>query len=206
MKRIYNLDLPVIAITGGIATGKSYVSKTLKDQGEDVLDADALVKEIYSFPETIEWLEKVFPESIQDKKINFKKLRQAFFKKEKLKKKIELFIYPRLESLFLKKVSNEMQYVFYDVPLLYEKRLHTQVDAVILVHCKRSEQIRRLCKRDSIDEELAKVIIENQLDIDWKKKQENYKINNDLTEQNEFKDLDSLIIKTVNQIKKDLKI
>ena len=46
--RLYQTKIPVVGLTGGIATGKSTVSAILRSEGISVIDADLLVKDIYS--------------------------------------------------------------------------------------------------------------------------------------------------------------
>lgn len=86
--RLYHLNIPIIAITGGIATGKSTVSKLISAMGFKVIDADSLVKKIYSDDETISFIKTIAPECIDGEfKIIFPKLREYFFQTQILKLK-----------------------------------------------------------------------------------------------------------------------
>ena len=51
--RLYGLDIPIIGLTGGIATGKSTVSSALQALGAPVIDADILIKFIYNQADTL---------------------------------------------------------------------------------------------------------------------------------------------------------
>ena len=68
-QRLYDLSIPIVGLTGGIATGKSTVSEILKQQGVALIDADALVKDIYALNETKKLVKKLAPEAITDETI-----------------------------------------------------------------------------------------------------------------------------------------
>lgn len=176
--RLYNLDIPIIALTGGIATGKSTVSSMFKDLGICIIDADQLIKTIYKLPETIDFIEETAPKCVHNKKIDFKALRQLFFTDKIIKEKIEAFLYKRLPAAFKNSISKDTKFVIYDVPLLFEKGIESKVDQVLLVYAPKAIQIQRLIKRDNISEELAIKIIQQQLDIESKKARSNFVINN----------------------------
>ena len=172
--RLYNTSLPLIALTGGIATGKSSVTKILRDQGVPVIDADRLIKSIYKNQETTNFINKACPVAIgENDVIDFKILREEFFKTEDLKVKIENFLYERLPLEFekeLKKLDfNEYEFLVYDIPLLFEKKLQSKFDLNILAYCSPEIQIQRLMKRDNIKKVLAQNILSQQIDIETKK-------------------------------------
>lgn len=182
-RRLYKLDTPVIGLTGGIASGKSTVSRMLKEKGFSIVDADQLVKDIYTLPETMEFIENNFPEVIIDGEINFPKLRQKVFSNGPSKEKIENFIYPRLFNAFesaYKKLHNP-QVLIYDVPLLFERNLEIYFDLIVLVYASRKIQTSRLMKRDGQSEEMAKNILNQQMDIEEKKLKSEFIIDNSKT-------------------------
>lgn len=179
--RLYGLELPLIGLTGSIATGKSSVTRYLKNKYQlEIIDADQLVKEIYKLPKTIELISTLAPDSIELGTINFKTLRKFFFKDDKIKTQIENFIYSKMPEFFLEKLANQKQsFVVYDVPLLYEKKLQSKVDVSILVYTSPEIQLNRLKKRDNITEAEIEKILQNQIPIDEKRKLTKFIINND---------------------------
>lgn len=182
--RLHGLSVPVIGLTGGIATGKSTVSKLLQKEGVPVIDADQLVKGIYRQTETKNFIHSKCPEAIRQGEIHFETLREHFFSDKELKAEIEKFIYARLPEAFqdaYKKLGSP-DFVVYDVPLLYEKHLENKVDLVVLVYAPRKIQRARLIVRDGSTEALAEAILMNQLDIEDKKLKANYIIDNSQTE------------------------
>ena len=98
--RLYNIDIPIVGLTGGIATGKSTCSKILQEKGAPVICADTLVKNIYKEEKTIEFIQKEAPDTVKDHQVNFKLLREKFFNNDDLKIKTENFIYSKLQSEF----------------------------------------------------------------------------------------------------------
>lgn len=173
--RLYQLDLPIIGLTGGIATGKSTVAELLKTSGLQVLSADQLVKNIYGTTEAKEFIQTHFPQVIENNFIVFKKLREIVFSDPLAKKEVEDFIYSKLPQTFLNaknelvKNHPQMKCLIYDVPLLFEKGLFLKVDLSICVYLTRNEQKERLMKRDQIGAELAERILNEQWDIEVKK-------------------------------------
>lgn len=186
--RLYGLTLPLIGLTGGIASGKSSVSDILRQLGMGVICADQLIKAIYELPQTHAWLRENVSTTIIEANnlINFKKLRELFFGDMKLQNKLENFLYPQLENVFLHQLemiisdSNvNKNFIFYDVPLLFEKKMEGFFDLNILTYASPSTQIQRLIARDKIDEKLAQEILSKQLPIETKRKSANFIIEND---------------------------
>lgn len=194
-ERLYQLEIPIVGLTGGIATGKSTVSSFFKKEGFNIINADTLVHNIYKKKESIEFIQKGFPNAIKNGAIDFKFLRKIFFEDKKNQELIENFIYKNLENAFLEEAKKINNLIIYDVPLLFEKGLKDKVDLVICVYCPEEIQIRRLMTRDQIDENLAKKIIQSQLNIEKKKELSDFVINNEntqeftLSEFNKIKDI-----------------
>ncbi len=172
--RLHNLEIPIIGLTGGIASGKSTVSQILHKQKYCVINADSLIKRIYQEPATLDFISQLAPHIVSQNKINFKTLREVFFKDQKIQEQIESFLYPQMKTFFIKeldefKKNNRPNFVIYDVPLLFEKKLDALVDLKVLVYCPQRMQIERLISRDKISEEMAKNIIAHQISIEDKK-------------------------------------
>jgi dephospho-CoA kinase len=182
--RLYKLNVPVIGLTGGIASGKSTVTAILKQKGLPVIDADHLVKEIYTLPETLDFIKKNFPDVIKDGGIQFPILRQKVFSNSDVKSKIEGFIYQRLPMVF--KLAFEKLHqpsmVIYDVPLLFEKNLEHLFDLTVLIYAPQSTQRQRLMARDNHTEEIANNILNQQMDMESKRSKAEFIIDNTRTQ------------------------
>lgn len=179
--RLSNLEVPIIGLTGGIATGKSTVSDYLKAKNHPLLCADVLVKKIYQEKETQEFIASHFPQAMIEGKIDFKKLRDLFFHEVSVQKQIEGFLYPRLGQKVREeyKLLESPAYLFYDVPLLFEKDMAPHADVLLVVYAKASIQKERLILRDKISEELAEQILAKQWPIDQKRDLAHFIIKNE---------------------------
>jgi len=179
-QRLYKITCPAIGLTGGIATGKSTVSKLLEEKGFPVICADKLVKEVYKSKKTLLHLSKYYPQVLHNEEVNFKQLRELFFGDKEIQSDVEQLIYSQMPEMFLKFYHrlNDPSVVIYDVPLLFEKGLDGLVDVKVTVYCSKEEQIKRLIKRDNITEELAQNIVSKQMPIDDKKSASDIVIDN----------------------------
>lgn len=183
--RLYKLVTPVIGLTGGIASGKSTVSQALEKMGLPVINADHLVKEIYALPDAFEFISKHFPEAVSNGKIIFPILRQKVFLNTDSKEVVEKFIYQRLPEAFFKAYSRfkDPECIIYDVPLLFEKNLQDLVDVNVLIYAPRKTQLARLIKRDGHIEKMANNILNQQMDIEDKKRKAQFVIDNSQTKE-----------------------
>ena len=89
--RLYGINIPVIGLTGGIATGKSSASRLYKDNAFPLICADELVHNIYKRKESLEFIGNNWPESLKDGDIDFAVLRKIFFNDSETQTKIENF-------------------------------------------------------------------------------------------------------------------
>ena len=196
-QRLYQLDVPVIGLTGGIATGKTTVSQKLQEKGFAVINADHLVKDIYALPETFEFIRNEFPDVIKNEQIQFPLLRQFVFANSENKVKIENFIYARLAQAFNAAFNkfDHPQMIIYDVPLLFEKSLQPLFDMTVLVYAPREIQRTRLMKRDNVLEEMAETMLNSQMDIEEKKAKADFIIDNSKSESELAKEINRLLHK-----------
>lgn len=180
-QRLYNIEKPIIGLTGGIATGKSSVSQYLNQRYQlEIIDADLLVKEIYQTTEAIEFVKDHVSEAIKNNTIDFTLLRKFVFTNNVLKKNIENFIYSKLPIVFKEKLKDiEQDFVIYDVPLLFEKKLNLVTDINILVYASRETQIKRIQQRDGTAKEVIEKILESQLPIEEKRNKAQFIIENE---------------------------
>ncbi len=181
--RLHNLEVPIIGLTGGIATGKSTASTVLSDHQVLVINADHLVKSIYATEEMLNFIKSNFPQVIVDDSIDFKALRQLAFSDVKIRTALEVEIYAKLPQAFMDVYTKagSPNLVVYDVPLLFEKGLDSKVDLKVCVYSGKDIQIERLTKRDNVSKDQAELALKNQMDIDEKKKRSDVIIENNGT-------------------------
>jgi dephospho-CoA kinase len=159
-------------LTGGIATGKSTAKKLIESLGFPVIDADQISHKLSEVGATgYTQIVSQFGHSVlnSDLTINRKKLGQIIFSDTSLKLKLESILHPLIQTEV--KVQREFQRLngaklcFYDVPLLFEKKLWSDFDATVLIWCDPNIQLQRLMTRNSLSEEEARLRLANQLPL-----------------------------------------
>ena len=152
-----------VALTGGIASGKSQVSALLEGHGCFIIDLDVIAREVVE-PGTAGLKELIenFGNSIlsNDGTLNRKYLRDELFKKGRNRALIEQVLHP----IILKKMKAAMDAYTQDiviivVPLLVEKNLWQPFDRAIVVDCEVDNQINRLMTREKINQSKAEVML-----------------------------------------------
>ena len=195
-QRLYNLKQPLVALTGGIASGKSSVAKIFAEHGLKVINADELVKKIYSSTEALDFIKTYSPDVVENEKINFPQLRKKVFNDSNLKESIETFIYARLPAAFTSELAADDHVIIYDVPLLFERKLESLFDQVIVVYTPREIQLKRLIQRDNSSADLADKILNQQIDIELKRTKANFVIDN----QGNHQELRDQTLKLLNEL------
>ena len=152
-----------VALTGGVASGKSQVSALLEGYGCLIIDLDVIAREVVE-PGTkgLNELIENFGNSIlsNDGTLNRKYLRDELFKKGRNRALIEQVLHPKI----LQKMNAAMDactkgIVIVVVPLLVEKNLWHPFDRAIVVDCEVDNQIRRLMNREQIDQSKAEAML-----------------------------------------------
>lgn len=142
-----------IAITGKIATGKTTISNILKDIGYEVFESDKEVS-ILLEKENIKrqifnLFSKKIPDLLDGVKIDKNNLGNYVFSNNLELLKLENIIYPFLNKLkynFIKSNKNK-EFIFFDVPLLFEKKLHQDFDYIIYLYVSDEIQKKRALNR-----------------------------------------------------------
>ncbi len=193
--RMYNLDVPVVGLTGGISTGKSSVAKLLSAKGIAVINADLLVKEIYKREDTKAFIGERYPDCMKNGEIDFAPLRTRFFRDSNTKSMIEKFIYKGLPEAFMKAYEQlgPVDFLVYDIPLLFEKRMESTVDMTIVVYTPPKVQRARLMLRDGHMENMAQSIIDSQIPIDQKRGRADIALDNSGTLEDLAAEVDQLL-------------
>ncbi len=171
-----------VALTGGIATGKSVISEYLKKKGCYVCYSDLLAHELME-PGNFVWKKIVehFGKSIilPDERIDRKKLGDIVFNSEEERKFLNSLIHPLvLEKK--KKIVEELEKLgkvkifVSEAALTIEAGFHVFYHRIIVAHAPLEIRIKRLIKRDGISEELALKKINSQLPNEEKLKYAHY--------------------------------
>lgn len=160
-----------VAITGGIASGKSTVSAYLLTQGYTVYDADKIYADLLDDPVIVEKISKLVgvqsitenDKSMLDKKAISKKV---FNDKPLLKKFNEYthaLVYEKIDDI-IKRSTDEI--LFFEIPLLFESGKEDEFDKVIVIKRDIGDRIDSAKTRDGSSDESVKLKIKNQIDYD----------------------------------------
>ena len=179
----------VIGLTGGIGTGKSTVSRKLREKGYPVIDLDIISREIITYPEVIDELVRNFGSEILEdqnevsgkKNISRNKLRQTVFKDEKKVAVLNSIMHPPIIEEMrrqIKELRQKHKTVFVEVQLLFEAKLEKEFNMTVLVYADRKTQMERVLKRDGRSEGEVQEILNAQMVMDEKRKLSNYIIEN----------------------------
>ena len=152
-----------VALTGGIASGKSLVSDLLEIHGCNVIDLDVISREVV-MPgnDGLQELIDTFGNSIllSDGSLDRKNLRDVLYKKGKNRALIEKILHPKILYRMKAMMDDCHEGVMIVViPLLVEKELWRPFDRAILVDCDSKTQIKRLMERENIDSDKAKTML-----------------------------------------------
>lgn len=156
----------VIAITGGIGAGKTYVSSIFnKHSGIPCFNSDLEAKKIMNNSSFIKKkiISIIGPDSYIDNKLNTKFLRYQIFSSKKKLKKINELIHNEVNVSFKNWLINQTsRYVLMETAILFEHKLQNKVDLSILVTAPMKLRLERIYKRDNISKKIIDKIIENQ--------------------------------------------
>ncbi len=159
-----------IALTGGIACGKSEVSHTLKALGAKVIDLDEIAREIVRpNSEGLAALVAHFSNSILNENgtLNRTLLKKILFTNLAHKHAIENILHPKIIRIMQQKITQIakiQKIVIVVVPLLIEANITHLFDQAIIIICTPEEQKKRMLARDNIDDMLADKILSHQMD------------------------------------------
>jgi dephospho-CoA kinase len=171
----------VIGLTGGIASGKSEVSRILRERGLPVIDVDGVAHEILATDEGIKrQVAAAFgPEVLTvDGAIDRTRLGTLIFRDAERRRDLERILHPMIGTVLRQRTQEADDIVVLDMPLLIELGEHELVDLVVVVYATREHQLQRLMERDGLSREEAIRRIETQLPLDEKVLHADYVINN----------------------------
>jgi dephospho-CoA kinase len=156
-----------VAITGGIASGKSVVEQRFKALGVPVCDADYAARVVVEpGSEGLAAIVTAFGSGVLDAqgRLDRPAMRQRVFADPAARKTLEAIVHPRVRQWMLEHArSAKGPYVMLSIPLLAENIGHYRwVDRIAVVDVPEAVQVQRLMARDGIDEALANRILASQ--------------------------------------------
>lgn len=173
-----------IAITGGIASGKSTVCNLLKLYGYSIIDTDSIAHN--ALESSREAVIKAFGDEILESplKINRKKLGEIVFKNKAKLALLESILHPQIRkevTLQTQRLESQKILYFIDIPLFFELEARGdgyEIPRVLLVYTPTETQLKRMQKRDNLSVESATLRLSNQMDIELKRQRSTFIIEN----------------------------
>jgi dephospho-CoA kinase len=166
-----------IALTGGIATGKSTVAGILRQKGFIVIDADILARQVVAAPDSpvLSSIVQAFGGGIVDASGNLdrEKLRSIVFSDAAARAKLEGIMHPAIrnalhEELQKKGLDRRPQIFFYEAALIFETKAQKDFREVWATECPRAVQLERLQRQRGVPHGLAEKILAGQMDASAK--------------------------------------
>ena len=162
----------VIGITGGIATGKSVVTTYLRAHGYEVIDADAVVRELQAIGGALyNAIRDTFGQAyfLENGDLDRARFGALIFSDPAARDKLSTVQDGIIRTeLFRRCDTSQTDLVFMDIPLLFE-RDYTGFDETWLVYAPQNIQLERLMKRNGLSESEALLRIQAQMPIDEKR-------------------------------------
>lgn len=158
-----------IALTGGIATGKSYVANRLREAGVPIVDADVLAREVVALgtPALAAVRQRFGPDVIRrDGTMDRIRVGQIIFKDKRARQDLEAIIHPAVQKAvdkYFATLPKKTPFAVADIPLLFETGREGQFSSVIVVACPRPMQLQRVMERNQLSKEDA----ERRLAAQW---------------------------------------
>jgi dephospho-CoA kinase len=170
----------VVALTGGIASGKSTVARYFSELGVNVIDADQIARKLVAVPEILQRLVDYFGQSIltKDKQLDRAQLREVVFFNTKARDWLEQTLHP----LIYKEIQSSIQiaksaYCLVVIPLLLEERTaillkeitssnensYFELNRILLVATSKRLQVQRAKERDHLEENQIQAILSAQI-------------------------------------------
>ncbi len=174
--------MELIAITGGIACGKSSVAKIIQDLGYVVLSADYYAHEVLkngkdSFAKI---RDRYGPEIVSGDQIDRAKLADKVFSNTEERKWLESITHPEIQKLAQEDILKyqDQDFVFYEIPLLFEVNAQDRFSKILVVTCDLQIQIKRMKSRNQWSDQEIEKRIHAQLSNEEKIKRADFVIKN----------------------------
>jgi dephospho-CoA kinase len=188
-----------IALTGGIATGKSHVRARFEELGVPTIDSDVLAhRAVAAGSEGLAAVVARFGPTVLDShgQLDRRRMADIVFSDPAARKALEAIIHPEVQrqtnAWFAALDSRRHAFAIADIPLLYEVNRERDFEAVIVAACHPDVQLRRLMERDRLSEADARRRIEAQFPIEEKIQRADFVIRTDGSYEDTNQQVDAL--------------
>ena len=191
----------LVALTGNIGSGKSYVSSLFAEVGIPIFYSDTEAKKLYYEGDIKQALTARFGDTVylDDGSLNKPYMASLIFGDKEAAQFIEGLLYPALNKNFIKWVENQdSRYIIYESAIIFEKHFETQFDYVIMVSADENTRLRRVMLRDSCDE----TSVRNRMKAQWSDECKAFLA--DFVIRHDFDDEDDYLRQRVAEINKEI--
>jgi dephospho-CoA kinase len=183
----------IVGLTGGIASGKSTVSKLIKQEHNiPIIDADIVARQVVEpgttgYKKIVSYFSESVPDLLaEDGSLNRPALGRAVFGNEPARKRLNSIVHPEVRKETIKQILwayiRGEPILVLDVPLLFESRFDVICATTITVACDEDVQLDRLLKRDThLSRDEADKRIASQMKMEDKRKLADVVIDNNGT-------------------------
>lgn len=155
-----------VALTGGIASGKSTATRRFAELGAEVVDADLVARELVAPGQpALAEIAAVFGDDVLDADgaLDRRAMRERVFADADARRRLEAILHPRVRATLHERAKRSTApYAMLAIPLLVESQGYDWVDRVLVVDVSREVQRARLLARDGITAALAEAMLEAQ--------------------------------------------
>lgn len=155
-----------VGLTGGIASGKSFVASCFRDLGVPVLDADDLARRVVEKGTPgLQKIEAAFGAGLltDDGRLDRAIMRRLIFENPEARRRLEAIVHPLVRA-YMANWRNTLTapYGLYVAPLLVESGMCLEVDRLLVIDVPESVQMARVSRRDGHDTALIGRIMDAQ--------------------------------------------
>ena len=156
----------IVALTGGLASGKSSAARVFEELGVPVIDADVVTRRLVEpgAPALVEVVD-AFGTGVLDEqgRLDRARMRERVFGNDTERRRLESILHPRVrDTMRAFAASSDAPYVLFVIPLLVETRQAGTMDRVIVVDAPRALQTARAMARDGSRPETITAMIDSQ--------------------------------------------
>jgi dephospho-CoA kinase len=171
-----------VALTGGIASGKSEVARRFAALGVAIVDADIVARDLVQRgAPALDEIASAFGPQMLDATGSLERaeMRALIFGDEQARRRLEAILHPRVRAEMLARThAAHGPYVMLVIPLLVETQGYEWVDRVLVVDLPRAQQLARAIARDGMSPSLAEAMIDAQATRDQRLARANDVIDN----------------------------
>jgi dephospho-CoA kinase len=190
-----------IGLTGGLGTGKSSVANILRRRGHLVIDADEMARlAVGPGSAALAKVVAVFGREVLDQEghLDRRKLGAKVFTDPAALADLEAIVHPEVKKLTLERrraaEADGRRIAFYDVPLLFEKKMESDFDKIVVVAASGEQQMARTMARDGLTRAEVEKRLASQIPVAEKVKRAKFVIDNTGTEEDLELEVDEMLM------------